>query len=152
MHYAFPADERGNPGETAGCEITTDHGLCSGSVVTTAPYTGADTISYSNYGKATISFSNYGTEIGAQVVTITAGAAPGVTGSSTSIASTSATTTSAQASQIVSSSGSSSSTGSGLSTGSSSSSKVSTGGVSMIISYAQWVIGGAAAVVAIAAI
>lgn len=145
MHYEFAAveDENGNTLEEidAGCTITTDHGVCSGSQVsagTSSPGSGE-----------TSSYSNYGTDIGAQVVTITAGPTPGATGSDSSIASTSAstsaTTSGASAGQTSSNSGSSSA-------GSSGTSKVSTGGMPMITGHAQWVIGGAAAAVAIAAI
>ncbi|KIM95868.1 hypothetical protein OIDMADRAFT_33275 [Oidiodendron maius Zn] len=141
MHYEFAAEEDAN-GNTleeidAECKITTDHGLCSGSQVsagTSSPGSGQ-----------TWSYSNYGTEFGAQAVTITAGPTPGATGSDSSISSTSATTSGASAGQTSSNSGSSTSSSSGTS-------KVSTGGMPMITGHAQWVIGGAAAAVAIAAI
>ena len=134
---------------TAGCEITTDHGVCSGSILATV----------ASGGLATVSYSSFGTDAGAMPVTITAGAAPGATGSNGSVTVTSATTTGTSARQTaLSSSGGSGSilsSGTSSATGSSSnssSSKVSTGGVPIITGHIQRIIGGAAAAVAIAAI
>ena len=150
MHYDYTLDaDNGGPATIqAGCQITTDHGMC------TSQSAGAGPSMIDGSGTA-FPYSNYGTDIGAQVVTIVGNAAaPGATGSN-SIASTFTTTTSsaprttASSGSEKTSSGSSTTTG-GL-TGSSPSSKVSIGGMPMITGHAQWVVGGAAAAVALAA-
>ena len=150
MHYDYSLDaDDGSPATVeANCQITTDHGMC------TSQYANAGPSMIGGSGSA-FPYSNYGTDIGAQVVTIVGdAAAPGATGS-TSVASTSATTTSSAPQQTESSGSSKTSSGSstatGSQTGSSSSSKVSTGGMPMITGHPQWIIGGAAAAVAFAA-
>lgn len=151
MHYEYTIDVGDtSPGTVeADCQITSDHGFCSSAIVSAGP---------SMFGGAGTAFqySNFGTDIGAQVVTIVqAGAAPGATASST-VASTLATTTSGAAGQTASSESGNESSGSSTATssptGSSTArSSVSTGGVLMVTGHPQWVIGGAAAAVAIAA-
>ncbi len=143
MFYRFesPTNEDGGSGIVqAECQITSDHGVCSATVQGTLP--GGRVTSEAT----TKSYSNYGLDIGALVVTVTADL-PGAAASSATIPSTAAMTTSAQAGQTASSS-SGPSTATSLSTGSS---RVSTAGMPAITVKAQWVIGGAAAAVAIAA-
>lgn len=102
-----------------GCTITSDHGVCSGSVVMTGEVTATD---FEEYPATTETYSNFGKGIGAQVVTVTAvAAAAATTPASTSEEAENATTS------------------------------VSTGGVPMITGKAQWVVGGAAAMAAYAA-
>jgi hypothetical protein len=151
MHYdyTFNGDDGTPVTIEAECQITTDHGSCTSQSASAGP---------SRFGGSGSAFpySNYGTDIGAQVVTIVGdAAAPGATGSK-SVASTTATTTSSAPQATGSSGGDKTSPASSTKTSGqvgspSSSSSVSTGGVPMITGHAQWVIGGAAAAVALVA-
>lgn len=127
---------------SVGCHITTDHGECSQTIA------GQDATGIMASGTS-YQYSNYATDLGAQAVTIVEGAAaPGSTGAPT-VASTAAQTTGGSTGiSTGSSAGSPTSSPTGSSTGKS---NVSTGGMPMITGNAQWVIGGAAAAVALAA-
>jgi hypothetical protein len=132
-----------------GCQITDSvSGVCSGTVIDDL---GSTTIS----SASTTPFSNGGSELGGMVVTITAGA--GV--SSNTVASTSATPTGSESStksstssggKPTSTSTSASGTGSAA-TESGSKTSSSTGAGAPMITRAPWVVGGAAAAFAYAA-
>ncbi|KFY78430.1 hypothetical protein V499_02408 [Pseudogymnoascus sp. VKM F-103] len=142
LHYAFPT---GSGDMTADCKLTGTQGVCSGSILATGAQHGVVTVGYKSFGMYD--------EV---VVTIT-GAAPEATGEGGAGAATATgTATGEPAGQTAGSLGSGGGAGGEASsaTGSSSSavsSKASTGGMPMITGHAQWVIGGAGAAVAIAA-
>jgi len=152
MHYAFSYP--GDSGEPAGsldvaCAITSKSGTCSSTVLG-----GLDSLSPATV--MSTSFTDGGVGLGAQVVTIVADA--GAAASSTrTVASTSASTTAAsEASSSATRSGSSApektvSSTTGSSASASSTSSVSTAGAAMVTGKAQWVVGGAAAALALAA-
>lgn len=146
IHYQYQviADDAGdNESIELGCVITSSmSGVCSGTAlgsVSGSATTSADTTS----------FSNGGSELGGQIVTITAGLAAAA---STPVSTT--MSTSASESSSKSATGKSTVTSTGASqtaaTGSTSSTSTSTGGMPKITG--NWVVGGAAAALALAAL
>jgi len=172
IHYAYTHSAQSSDDFSGtidvGCMVTVDHGTCSKSVnAVLGTITSAATSSTTTFSAAS--------EMGAQMLTVTAGnLVTPTTASSTSSSSSSVSSksTSSSSSSVSSSSSSSSHSSTITSTPkpihtsspvngptfvipvveSVSSSKVSTGGLPMITGNAQWVIGGAAAVVVLAAL
>ncbi|KAG0649088.1 Mob as tumor suppressor 4 [Hyphodiscus hymeniophilus] len=152
VHYQYVIlDDGDGDNETIdlGCEITnSESGVCSGTVLGSISASATSSAS-------TTSFSNGGSELGGQIVTITAGlAAAATTASSTA---TTSSTGSSESSSKSAASGKSTATSTGAEQtaaagSSSSSSSSSTGGVPRITGNAQWVMGGAAAALAMAAL
>lgn len=127
MHFQLPIyDSAANPGTIdLQCQITGSGGSCTEGRV----------ISGATSARVSTSYKDFASE--GVVVTITDGPLPAATGATNTIPSTSATSTTSSLGGETSSTGSSSST-----------TKVSTGGMPMITSRPQWVIGGAVAAAA----
>jgi hypothetical protein len=144
MHYQIPMyDSDMNPGAIdIQCQITGSGGPC----------TLASINSEGSSVQTITSYENFASSMGDQVVTITDGPLPAASGATGTIPSTSATSTTGSAAGETgfsdSSAGSSTTASRSASSSSGSSTKASTGGVPVITSHPQWVIGGVVAAAA----
>ncbi|KAH8593435.1 hypothetical protein B0O99DRAFT_688652 [Bisporella sp. PMI_857] len=160
MHYKFshsPTADK-DPARTVevGCVITADHGTCSKSIEATL---GTFT---STAASATTTFTSGGSELGGQVVTVTAGnlvipsSTTSTTSKSSSVTAVSTMTVVPQESSASPTTTSATSTDAAFFEATKSievATTSSTGGaMPMITGNANWVIGGAAAMVALAAL
>ncbi len=150
MHYeySYQADDGSPATVDAGCSITSDHGYCTSVMVNAGP-------SMVGGSGTAFPYSNFGTDIGAQAVTILQG---GAAASNPAASNTGAAKTTASApaqttgSQPGATSAGAHTTASANGGSSSSTSSVSKAAAPMITGPAQWLVGGAGAAIAMAAV